>query len=244
MRREPYEWRHEYDDCRIDQRTPPPSGSYTYPNTASAITAYTLDTGIYRNHSDFGSRAFYGHNFINRLGDSDPKNLANNNDPAIADDCDGHGTHVAGIIGGTTAGVAKSVELGGVKVLDCLGSGALEEVLAGIDWVTTNAVQPDVVNMSLGGDEVMPALDAAVRQSIASGLTYTVAAGNGNAYGNGVNASALPGRLDHPAAVRACQPAVQHHRGVLATGGRPRELQVLRQRLVAIHRSFCVRLLG
>jgi subtilisin family serine protease len=105
-------------------------------------------------------------------------------DGGSADDCNGHGTHVAGTIGGATYGVAKGVTLVAVRVLDCSGSGSTSGVIAGIDWVTANHVAgaPAVANMSLGGS-ASTALDSAVSRSITDGVTYAVAAGNGNALG-------------------------------------------------------------
>jgi subtilisin family serine protease len=99
-------------------------------------------------------------------------------DGGPADDCDGHGTHVAGTIAGTAHGVAKQANVVAVRVLDCAGSGTTETVLAGVDWVTANAKRPAVANMSLGGGPDR-ALEDAVRRSIASGITYAISAGNG-----------------------------------------------------------------
>ncbi|GLW97839.1 S8 family peptidase [Microtetraspora sp. NBRC 16547] len=151
---------------RIDQASLPLSGTYTYPTTASNVHAYVIDTGILTTHSDFGSRASSGYDFLDN--DTD------------ATDCNGHGTHVAGTIGGSTYGVAKGVKLVAVRVLDCSGSGAVSGVIAGVDWVTANAIKPAVANMSLGGG-ASSALDSAVSRSIASGVTYGVAAGNDGA---------------------------------------------------------------
>ncbi|PWR09535.1 peptidase S8 [Micromonospora acroterricola] len=151
---------------RIDQVSPKLSGSYTYPNTGAGVKAYIVDTGIDINHSDFGGRASHGYDAVDQDN--------------VAQDCNGHGTHVAGTVGGTKFGVAKNVNLVAVRVLDCEGSGTTEQVLAGIDWVTANAQKPAVVNMSLGGphDPNYPAISNAVSNSIATGLTYAVAAGN------------------------------------------------------------------
>ncbi|MGW5560287.1 S8 family serine peptidase [Micromonospora sp. NPDC003944] len=148
---------------RLDQIFAPLNKRYTYPNTASNVHAYVIDTGIRISHQEFGGRASYGYDFV----DND----------TVANDCDGHGTHVAGTIGGTNYGVAKAVKLVAVRVLDCEGSGSYAEVLAGIEWVTANAVKPAVANMSLGGEAYAP-IDAAVEASIASGVSYSVAAGN------------------------------------------------------------------
>ncbi|WP_344614537.1 S8 family serine peptidase [Dactylosporangium salmoneum] len=175
---------------RIDSHANTRDASYTYPNTAPHVTAYVVDSGIAITHSDFGGRASYGHNFVDRVTNpyDNPANAANSNDPANASDCDGHGTHVAGTIGGATYGVAKGVSLVAVRVLDCSGNGFLSEVVAGIDWVTANARHPAVVNMSLGSDDTSVVLDAALRRSIASGLTWSVAAGNGDADDNPLDA--------------------------------------------------------
>jgi subtilisin family serine protease len=149
---------------RLDQRTLPLDGAYTPAGAGSGVTAYVIDTGIRLGHVDFGSRATSGFDVV--AGGS-------------ADDCNGHGTHVAGTIGGTRYGVAKAVRLVAVRVLDCKGSGAVSDVIAGVDWVTANHPpgQPAVANMSLGGG-VSPALDEAVATSVASGVAYAVAAGN------------------------------------------------------------------
>ncbi len=149
---------------RIDQKTLPLSKTYTY-RSASDVTAYVLDTGIRISHSEFGGRASNGKDFID-----------NDN---VAQDCNGHGTHVAGTIGGKTYGVAKDVKLVAVRVLDCEGVGSYSAIIAGIDWVTQNAMLPAVANMSVGGT-ASTALNAAVAKSIAAGVTYAVAAGNDN----------------------------------------------------------------
>ncbi|MDR7280508.1 S8 family serine peptidase [Catenuloplanes atrovinosus] len=149
---------------RIDQRDLPLSRTYTSPSAAN-VTAYVLDTGVRISHRDFGGRARHGWDFI----DND----------AVADDCQGHGTHVAGTVGGATYGVAKDVNLVSVRVLDCNGSGSYSQIIAGVDWVTRNAVKPAVANMSLGGS-ASAALDDAVQRSINSGVTYVLAAGNDN----------------------------------------------------------------
>ncbi|MEU7925951.1 S8 family serine peptidase [Micromonospora sp. NPDC049107] len=149
---------------RIDQRNLPLDSSYTYPNTAGNVHAYIIDTGIRFSHNDFGGRATSGYDAV---------------DGGSADDCNGHGTHVAGTVGGSTYGVAKGVQLVGVRVLNCSGSGTNAGVIAGVDWVTQNAIKPAVANMSLGGG-ANSSLDTAVRNSIASGVTYGLAAGNDN----------------------------------------------------------------
>ncbi|WNV86043.1 S8 family serine peptidase [Umezawaea sp. Da 62-37] len=152
---------------RIDQRDLPLDSSYTYPTTAANVHAYIVDTGIRTTHSTFGGRASWGYNAVD----------GNNTD------CNGHGTHVAGTVGGAQYGVAKSVQLVAVKVLDCAGSGTFAQVISGVDWVTGNAVKPAVANMSLGAvaSAATAPLEAAVRGSIASGVTYAIASGNSNA---------------------------------------------------------------
>jgi subtilisin family serine protease len=152
---------------RIDQRNRPLSGTFTYFNTGAGVTAYVIDTGIRFSHTQFGGRAVTGFDAV---------------DGGSADDCNGHGTHVAGTIGGSTYGVAKGVRLVGVRVLSCSGSGSISGVISGVNWVTGNhqAGQPAVANMSLGGG-ASSALDTAVRNSIADGVSYSIAAGNSNA---------------------------------------------------------------
>jgi subtilisin family serine protease len=162
---------------RIDQASLPLNGSYTYPNAASNVTAYVIDTGVRISHADFGGRAVNGYDFI----DNDP----------VANDCNGHGTHVAGTVGGTSYGVAKGVKLVAVRVLDCQGSGSYSQIIAGVDWVTRNAVKPAVANMSLGGS-AGSTLDNAVKASIAAGVTYAVAAGNSNADACNTSPARLP----------------------------------------------------
>jgi subtilisin family serine protease len=158
---------------RIDQRQLPLDGLYHYDATGSGVRAYIIDTGIRYTHVDFGGRASYG---FDAIGDG-----------RDGDDCNGHGTHVAGTTGGTTWGVAKGVALVAVRVLNCNGSGTTSGVVAGVDWVTARHVKPAVANMSLGGG-ASTALDDAVRASVAAGVTYSVAAGNGDIIGRAQNA--------------------------------------------------------
>jgi subtilisin family serine protease len=175
---------------RIDQRNLPLSNSYTYPSTAPTVNAYIVDTGIRFSHNDFGGRATSGFDAI---------------DGGSADDCNGHGTHVAGTVGGTSYGVAKAVRLVGVRVLNCQGSGTNAQVVGGIDWVTANAVKPAVANMSLGGG-ANSAIDTAVRNSINSGITYAIASGNGNLLGQRQNAcNYSPARVAEAITVGATQ---------------------------------------
>jgi subtilisin family serine protease len=146
---------------RIDQREPPLNSTYTYTPTGAGVNVYVIDTGIATGHPEFGGRAA---NVYDAYGGN-------------GNDCHGHGTHVAGTVGGATYGVAKSVSLYGVRVLDCYGSGTWSGVIAGVDWVTYYHAKPAVANMSLGGYTDL-AVDQAVRNSIAAGVTYTLAAGN------------------------------------------------------------------
>lgn len=149
---------------RIDQRSRPLSGTYRYTATGDGVTAYVIDTGIRFGHNTFGGRAVSGFDAVNG---------------GAAGDCNGHGTHVAGTVGGARWGVAKKVTLVAVRVLDCDGGGFESDVLAGIDWVTADhaAGEPAVANMSVGGPPNV-AVDDAVRNSIDDGVSYSVAAGN------------------------------------------------------------------
>jgi len=157
---------------RIDQRALPLSTTFTYGNTGAGVKAYIIDTGIRFSHSEFGGRATSGFDAV---------------DGGSADDCNGHGTHVAGTVGGSTYGVAKGVALIAVRVLDCGGSGSWSGVIAGLDWVTANHSGASVGNMSLGGG-ASASVDDAVRRTIASGVAMAVAAGNGNQGGRAQDA--------------------------------------------------------
>jgi aqualysin 1 len=160
---------------RIDQRDLPLSNSYTYEATGAGVTAYIIDTGILTSHSEFGGRATGGYTAID--------------DGRGTTDCHGHGTHVAGTVGGATYGVAKGVSLVAVRVLDCNGRGPNSGVIAGMDWIVGQhaAGAPAVANMSLGGGADQ-ATDDAVQRMIADGVTTAVAAGNGDILGNPQNA--------------------------------------------------------
>lgn len=166
---------------RIDQRDLVPlSTTYSYNATGAGVTAYIIDTGIRRSHSEFGGRAIEGWDF-----------KASNHGA----DCHGHGTHVAGTVGGSTYGVAKAVTLVAVRVLDCRGSGTWSTVIAGINWVNANHESgPAVANMSLGGGFTSSVNDA-VTNSIADGISYAVAAGNSNANACNYSPASTPNAL-------------------------------------------------
>ena len=151
---------------RIDQRDLPLNGQYQYNYTGAGVNAFIIDTGIRATHTDFIGRVLPGFTAIN--------------DGRGTEDCDGHGTHVAGTVGGTTWGVAKGVSLIPVRVLDCNGSGTWSGVIAGVDWVANSTLRPAVANMSLGGG-ASQAVDDAVAGAVSRGATMVVAAGNSNA---------------------------------------------------------------
>ena len=152
---------------RIDQASLPLNGSYNYQYRGSGVYAFVIDTGILSAHVDFGARVGAGYSAI-----------ADGNGTT---DCNGHGTHVAGTVGGSQFGVAKGVILVPVRVLDCTGSGSYSGVIAGVDWVAgQGAMRPAVANMSLGGG-LSAAVNASVAGAVAKGVTMVVAAGNSNA---------------------------------------------------------------
>jgi subtilisin family serine protease len=159
---------------RIDQRNLPLSTTYTYNSTGTGVKAYVIDTGIRATHQDLAGRVLAGTNTV----DATPS----------TEDCNGHGTHVSGTIGGTTFGVAKNVTLVAVRVFGCGSSTTISAIIAGVDWVTGDhqAGQPAVANMSLGGG-ANATLDTAVRNMIADGVSAAIAAGNGNIFGFPVN---------------------------------------------------------
>jgi len=148
---------------RIDQTALPLSRTYTYTRNGAGVTAYIIDTGLQANHPDFGGRAA---NVYDALGGN-------------GNDCNGHGTHVAGTIGGTTYGVAKGVTLRGVRVLGCTGSGSTSGIISALNWLRTNAQRPAVANMSLGGGR-STTLNNAANNLANSGVFLAVAAGNEN----------------------------------------------------------------
>jgi subtilisin family serine protease len=176
---------------RVDQRNLPLSGTFAYNATGAGVKAYIIDTGIRFTHTQFGGRAIKGFDAVTSGGS--------------AADCNGHGTHVAGTVGGSTYGVAKSVTLVAVRVLNCSGSGTTSGVIAGVDWVSGNHAsgQPAVANMSLGGGP-STALDTAVRNSINDGVSYAIAAGNGNVFGIAQNAcNTSPARVTQAMTISA-----------------------------------------
>lgn len=148
---------------RIDQRSLPLDGSYTYTSTGQGVDSYIIDTGIRTSHVEFTGRTASGFSAVN--------------DGRGSSDCNGHGTHVAGTVGGSVLGVAKGTTLVPVRVLGCDGGGTNAGVIAGMDWVTANASGPSVANMSLGGG-ASTSIDAAVSRMTGSGVTLVVAAGN------------------------------------------------------------------
>lgn len=152
---------------RIDQHSLPINGSYNYQYRGAGVYAFVIDTGILSSHVDFGARVSAGYSAI-----------ADGNGTT---DCNGHGTHVAGTVGGSQFGVAKGVTLVPVRVLDCTGSGSYSGVIAGVDWVAgQGAMRPAVANMSLGGG-LSASVNASVAGAVAKGVTMVVAAGNSNA---------------------------------------------------------------
>ncbi|WP_374984403.1 S8 family peptidase [Streptomyces fradiae] len=162
---------------RIDQRSGR-NGTYTYNRNGAGVTAYIIDTGIDTGHADFAGRA---RNVFDAFGGN-------------GQDCNGHGTHVAGTVGGTTYGVAKGVQLRGVRVLDCQGSGSFSGIIAGFDWVRQNAVKPAVANASLGGG-YSAALNNAATALANSGVHLAVAAGNENQNACNVSPASASGTI-------------------------------------------------
>ncbi|WP_020548349.1 S8 family peptidase [Embleya scabrispora] len=148
---------------RVDQRKLPLDHAYTYANTASNVTVYVLDSGIRTSHQQFEGRASVG---VDEVGDG-----------RDGQDCLGHGTHVAGTIGGRDYGVAKGVRLVSVRVLDCHDSASKSSIIAAADWITAHAVKPAVVNMSINGSR-STSEETAIKNSIASGVTWVVSSGN------------------------------------------------------------------
>jgi len=172
---------------RIDQATLPYSGTYTYPNTGAGVNVYIIDSGIRRTHVEFGGRVVPAFSSIN--------------DGYGPDGCYYHGTHVAGVVGATTYGVAKGATLHSVRAFDCNQAATTTSLLAAIEWVTTNRTRPAVALMSLTGP-LSSAVNAAVENSMAAaGVTYVVSAGNSNADACGVSPASVPGAVTVAATV-------------------------------------------
>jgi len=165
---------------RIDQHAMPYDSMYNFTNTGSGVNVYVLDSGILTTHVDIQGRAFIAYDAIH--------------DNTPISQCNGHGTGVAGVIGGSTYGVAKQVSLYSVRVLPCAGTGTVSDVVSGVDWVTRHAVHPAVANISLQA-LLSATLNDAVTNSIASGVTYVVAAGNNNDNACSWSPSAVSGAI-------------------------------------------------
>ncbi|MEU6702951.1 S8 family peptidase [Streptomyces wuyuanensis] len=165
---------------RADQRALPLDGQFTAASTGKGVTVYVVDTGIDYEHSEFGGRAVYG---FDAIGDG-----------RRGQDCEGHGTHVAGTVAGATYGVAPEARLVSVRVLNCEGEGAWSRIIAGLDWVAKNAQQPAVLNASLGGS-TSPSANAAAKAVFDSGVLPVVAAGNSAEDACGVSPASAPNAL-------------------------------------------------
>jgi subtilisin family serine protease len=185
---------------RVDQRTLPLSGSFSYSSSGAGVKAYVIDSGIRPTHQEFAGRVAGVRDFVGVAGE-----------PWHTDgvDCDGHGTHVSGTVLGASYGVAKGASLVGVRVLDCEGYGFTSEIIAGVDWVTADhpAGEPAVANVSLAGGR-SAALDSAVSRSIADGVSYAVAAGNGDWRGRAQDAcNSSPARVSQALTISATDTA-------------------------------------
>ncbi|MFI2317701.1 peptidase S8 [Streptomyces sp. CB00072] len=186
---------------RIDQPNLPLNGTFTYPDSAGVnTTVYVLDTGVRITHQDIVGRASNGYDFVD-----------NDN---VAQDGNGHGTHVATTAAGTVYGVAKKAKIVAVRVLNNSGSGTTAGVIAGVDWITANHVASSVANVSLGGGP-STTLDNAVRRSIASGVTYSIAAGNSNAPASGFSPARVETALTVGATTRTDARATYSNHGPL-----------------------------
>ena len=168
---------------RSDQQSLPLSGSYTYGGTGAGVTAYIVDSGIRASHVDFGGRVRSGFTAVD--------------DGYGTTGCQGHGTHVAGSVGGSTYGMAKQVSLVAVRVFPCAGDGSTSDLLAGLDWIVADHLPGTaaVANLSLGYPGVVSSVDAAVEVLIADGVTVVVAAGNDGIDACGVSPARVPGAV-------------------------------------------------
>ncbi|MBI1760213.1 MAG: S8 family peptidase [Acidobacteria bacterium] len=173
---------------RIDQRQLPLDNSYTYNTTGRGVNVYVIDTGIRATHTEFNGRVTPAFDAVN--------------DGNGINDCHGHGTHVAGTIGGATYGVAKGVNLYAVRIFDCQGVGNMSDMIAGVDWVTANHIKPAIANLS-GGGPVSQAMDTAVKNAIAAGVTFVVAAMNDHQDACNVSPARAEGTITVGAATNA-----------------------------------------
>ena len=165
---------------RLDQRTATLDNSFSWSNSGAGVTVYILDTGILISHPDFEGRASYGYDFVNNT--------------STADDCNGHGTHTAGLVGGKVYGTAKGASLKSVRVLDCSGNGSISTVIAGLDYVVANRVGPAVANLSFSTGYAS-SLNDAVATAIGRGVTVVVAAGDNGTDACGYSPASAPGAI-------------------------------------------------